>query len=222
MGLSSHELLQLAIGNYIDDNDRAAELVSSMKRDTSKDYEGKPYIEGFEHFSISHSDSSWAVLIDERECGLDIQYGRSCDFLSIARRFFNPEDAAAVGGIYSMGESAEAEARAEFFRIWTKREALIKALGLSVVSDDFPPVGLYKSAEYNGARFYIANIEMPGAPDLFSAICLDASKDINEKLIYKEMYVNKQKDCAGDCERVSRKSHAHCGGGQEAPSRKGI
>ena len=191
IGLSSHELLEAAIGNHIDDKVRAAELVASMKRDTSKDYEGKPYIEGFEHFSISHSDGSWAVLIDKRECGLDIQYGRSCDFLQISRRFFNQEDAAAIGGVYSMGESAEPEARAEFFRIWTKREALIKALGLSVVENDIPPVGLHKSVEYDGARYYIANIEMPGAPELFSAICLDASEDINEKLIYKEMYVNK-------------------------------
>ena len=189
LGIASHDLLALAIGDYIGDKERAAELVASMKRDTSKDYEGKPYIEGFDKFSISHSDGSWAVLIDKRECGLDIQYERSCDFLMIARRFFNPEDAAAVGGIYSMGEAAEPESRAEFFRIWTKREALVKALGLSVVQEDIPPVGFYKSAEYEGRRYYIGNVEFPDTTGLYGAICLDASEEINEKLIYKEIYV---------------------------------
>ena len=191
MGVTSHELLQLAIGDYLGDKERAEELVASMKRDTSKDYEGKPYIDGFEKFSISHSDGSWAVLIDERECGLDIQYERSCDFLMIARRFFNSEDAACVGGVYSMGEAAEPEARAEFFRIWTKREALIKALGMSVAYSDFPPVGLYKSAEYDGRRYYVSNIEIPESEDMYAAICLDASEDINDKLVYKEMYVKR-------------------------------
>ena len=189
MGRQSHELLDLALGDYLGDKSLAAELVASMKRDTSKDYEGKPYIEGFDKFSISHSDGSWAVLIDKRECGLDIQYERSCDFLQISKRFYNPEDAAAVSGIYAMGEASEPEARSEFFRIWTKREALIKALGLSVARNDFPPVGFYKSAEYSGRLYYVANINIPDASDMYAAICLDASEDIHDKLVYKEMYV---------------------------------
>lgn len=189
LNCSSHELLEAAIGDYTGNPERAAELVASMKRDTSKDFDGKPYIDGFERFSISHSGSSWAVLIDERECGLDIQYERSCDYVLIARRFFHEEDASIVGGEYSNGGDSEADARSEFFRIWTKREAFVKAIGSSVVYEGFPPMALHQSAEYDGRLYYIGNIDMPDAVGLHAAICIDAANDIDEKLIYKEMYV---------------------------------
>ena len=188
----SHELLEVAIGDYIGDPIRASVLTAAMKRDKSNDFDGKPYIEGFDKFSISHSGDTWAVLIDKRECGLDIQYERGCDYVAIARRFFHEEDAAIVGGKYSNGGKAEAEAMSEFFRIWTKREAFIKAIGSSVVYEGFPPMAIHQSAEYENKRYYIGNVEMPEAPGLHAAICLDASRDIDEKLIYKEMYVKGQ------------------------------
>ena len=189
LNCESHELLEVAIGDYLGDMKKASEFVASLKRGRSKDFDGKPYIEGFEKFSISHSGGTWAVLIDERECGLDIQYERSCDYVLIARRFFHEEDAAIVGGEYSNGGESEAKARSEFFRIWAKREAFVKAIGSSVVYDGFPPMALHQSAEYEGKRYYVDNIEMPDANGLHAAICLDASKEIDEKLIYKEMYV---------------------------------
>lgn len=185
LNCKSHELLELAIGDYIGDPIKASSLVASMKRDTSHDYEGKPYIKGFKKFSISHSGNTWAVLIDRRECGLDVQYERSCKYDFIARRFFHEEDAAIVC------DESEGDARSDFFRIWTKREAFIKAIGSSVVYDDFPPVALHQSAEFEGERYYIGNVEMPEAAGLHAAICLHAKEDIDEKLIFKEMYVKR-------------------------------
>ena len=41
LNCGSHELLEVAIGDYIGDSARAAELLSSMKRDKSNDFEGK-------------------------------------------------------------------------------------------------------------------------------------------------------------------------------------
>lgn len=191
LSCGSHELLEVAIGDYIGDSARAAELLSSMKRDKSNDFEGKPYIDGFDKFSISHSDGTWAVLIDRRECGLDIQYEKRCDYISIAKRFFNLEDAAVVSGEFSGKNPSDEEVRNEFFRIWTKREAFIKAIGSSVVYEGFPPMANHQSAEHEGRQYYIGSIEIPDAPELHAAICLDASEDINERLIYKEMYVRK-------------------------------
>lgn len=185
----SHDLLVAAISDYIGNANRAQELVANIRKDNSHEYEGKPYIEGFEKFSISHSDSSWAVLIDKRECGLDIQYERSCDFLGIARRFFDPEDAAMIDGIYQAGVKTYEDARSDFFDIWTKREAFIKAIGSSVVFDECPPVAIHNSAEHNDILYYISSIGMPGAESLHAAICIDASEDIDEELVYKEMYV---------------------------------
>lgn len=186
----SHELLEIAISDYTGDAARAAELIAEMRRDNTHGYEGKPYIDGFDKFSISHSDGSWAVLIGRRECGLDIQYERSCDFIGISRRFFNPEDAAVIEGAYRTGQRSPDDIRCDFFEIWTKREALIKAAGLSVADDNCPPVALHRGAEYNGADYFVSNVSFPGpGRRMHAAICLDASEDIDEKLVYKEIYV---------------------------------
>ena len=81
------------------------------------------------------------------------------------------------------------EARSDFFELWTKREALIKAAGLSVADSDCPPVALHRSAMYNGVRYYMSNLNFPGPGKLHAAICLDATYDIDEDLVYKEIYV---------------------------------
>lgn len=185
----SHDLLEVAIGDYIGDRDKAKELVSMMKRDDSHGYEGKPYIEGFDEFSVSHSDKSWAVLICERACGLDIEYGRICKYKDIAWRFFNREDAEVVEGMYAYGEPGTEGSAAEFFRIWTKREAFTKALGESVFMEDFPPFAMHTSAAHGENMYYVSNIVLPDSENLYAAICIEANEDIDEKLIYKEMYV---------------------------------
>lgn len=185
----SHELLEAAIADYTGDRERAALLVSKLKRDDSHGYEGKPYIEGFDEFSISHSDNSWAVLIGTRACGLDIQYERLCNYRQIARRFFNSEDAGAVEGLHVPGGQSTEDSIAEFFRIWTRREAFTKAIGESVFMEDFPPFAIHTSVMHDDNRYYISNIVLPDSDRLYAAICLEANEDIDEKLIYKEIYV---------------------------------
>ena len=183
LNCKSHDLLEIAIGDYLGDKDKAKELVANMKRDNAHEFDGKPYINGFDKFSISHSEKSWAVLIDDRECGLDIQYERICDHKGIARRFFNYEDAAYLDGLDAVASLAE------FFRVWTKREAFTKAIGTSAFTQDFPPFALHSSAVYEDDRYYLSNIELPDGEKLYAAICVEANEDIDEKLIYKEMYV---------------------------------
>ena len=187
MKLSSHELLEIAIGDYLEDSASSKELVTNLREGR----QGKPYIEGFDPFSISHSGNSWAVLIADRECGLDIQNERSCDYLSIAHRFFAREDAALVSGACSAEGEAVAPARSEFFRIWTRREAFVKAIGSSVVREDYPALGTNSSVKYEGRIYYIGNIGMPESYALHAAICLEASENIDEKLVFKEIYVRK-------------------------------
>ena len=71
----SHRLLGKALAAYTGDEQRAKALTEALK----KGEHGKPFIEGFDCFSISHTGSIWAVLIAESECGLDVQTGRKCD-----------------------------------------------------------------------------------------------------------------------------------------------
>lgn len=86
---------------------------------------GKPYVDGWHYFSISHSENAWAVAIESVPCGLDIQYKKPCDYERIADKVFCEEDAALVK---QNGED-------EFFKLWTRKEAAVKAVGRSVFGD---------------------------------------------------------------------------------------
>ena len=159
----SHDLLRDAIAEYTGDREKAMALVDELKIGEN----GKPYIDGFDHFSISHSEKAWAVLFNEMECGLDIQYERKADVLSIALRWYNPIDEKAVRAAMEMGE---AEGQKEFFRLWTRREALVKALGTSVADSSLPAVSNdYVSA--GGNDYVIKDIRLAGEEELHATIC---------------------------------------------------
>lgn len=177
----SHQLLEEAIARHIGDGVRASELVGSLQ--TSGEY-GKPVIRDFLPFSISHSRSSWAVLIAERECGLDIQYHRRSDAGVIAQRFYAPEDAAVIKKFAENGQDPDDE----FFRIWARREALVKAAGGSVVATDIPSV-LGSEVTLDGELWKIRDITIPGCDKLKAAICTmaDEEGEQQDNLIFEEL-----------------------------------
>lgn len=160
----SHRLLEKAVTAYAASMDTpcdAAGMVASMK---TGEY-GKPYIPGFVPFSISHSGNTWAVLIGGE--GLDIQYPRRVDAAAVSLRFFAPEDSGLIRGILDDGEGAEDA----FFRLWTRREALVKAAGTSVAGTDIPSV-INDTAEYDGVDYHIEDVEIPGGK-LYAAVCTE-------------------------------------------------
>ena len=183
----SHELLKRAIAEYTGDRENAGALVSGIKTGEN----GKPYIDGFDHFSISHSGKAWAVLFDGCECGLDIQYEKKSDILSVARRWYNPIDAKAVENAMETGESEGAKT---FFRLWTRREALIKAIGGSVADTSLPSVS-EDTVSVSGREFVIRTIDLTGEKELHAAICFR-----------KKEY----KDGDGGSGSVSEQPHAYC------------
>lgn len=166
----SHVLLKDAIAGYIGNREKAGALVSELKKGKN----GKPYIEGFKHFSISHSDRAWAVLFSEEECGLDIQYEKKCDFIAIAKRWYAPEDREIV---LSLAELDEEKGKEEFFRIWTRREALAKALSSTVYDSELPTVS---SCEM------IKDIILPGAPEIYAAVCTKETEGLSG-IVYEEI-----------------------------------
>ena len=160
----SRRLLKEAISAHTGDPERADRLVSALKTGEK----GKPYIEGFDCFSVSHTGSVWAVLIDSRTCGLDIQLAKKCDVTAISRRMYAAEDAEKIAALAGAGG---AEAADEFFRLWTRREALAKALGGSVYDSDLPAVSA-ESVMTGGETYRIYDISFPGADDLYAAVCV--------------------------------------------------
>ena len=161
-------MLEKALAVHTGDEKLAKTLIGTLK----KGEHGKPFIDGFSCFSISHTESIWAVLVADRECGLDIQLERKCSCRSIAERWFAPEDASAVAELSGKHEAEE------FFRIWTRREALVKALGGTVYDPGLPGV-LNAHAEVNGKQYSITDIEMPGKLKVHAAVCAEGRMPVS-------------------------------------------
>ncbi|PRY25162.1 4'-phosphopantetheinyl transferase [Aliiruegeria haliotis] len=94
---------------------------------------GKPCLERGPHFNLSHSNG-WAALAvtPAHPLGIDIEVHRPVE-KAVAERFFSRSERAALEHL-----PEDSWARG-FFRIWTRKEALIKALaqGLSMPLDSF-------------------------------------------------------------------------------------
>ncbi len=84
------------------------------------------------HFSLSHSqDRALLAASEGLEIGADLEGVRCVDHLGLARRYFHPNEVAAI--------ERNANPQTAFFQIWTLKEAVVKALGtgLSLPLDEF-------------------------------------------------------------------------------------
>ena len=97
---------------------------------------GKPEVPpGILRFNLAHS-GEWILfaLARHREVGVDVEHHRAMsDAMELARRFFAPPEVAAMEALDpAMRDDA-------FFRIWTRKEAIVKAhgQGLSAGLDRF-------------------------------------------------------------------------------------
>ena len=156
----SRELLARSIRKLIESDssiDIAPELAAltgeELRRYIADNIEfnknGKPHIAGIPDYSISHSENTWAIIFSDAPCGLDIQYNKKAKFEKIAVKLYQEDEQ----------ESANRLGIDEFFRIWSRREALIKAAGSSVFYD--APSTMWDSAIYGGALWRIYDI-LPG------------------------------------------------------------
>lgn len=178
----SHRLLEKVLSVHTGNEEQAHRLTGAMKRGEH----GKPYIDGFSCFSISHTGNIWAVLIADRECGLDIQLGRKCDMSAIAKRWFAPEDAARIAELINKDEADPADTeniRDTFFRIWTRREALTKALGGTVYDPDLPAV-LTQYVTMNGKRYSLTDTELPDNKQIYAALCVEGHLNTEKLKLY--------------------------------------
>lgn len=95
---------------------------------------GKPYLPGYDlSFSLSRTKNMFAFVIGKNDqiLGIDIeQIKPEIDFLSIALNYFGTEEQKTVFS----SRNAEAQ-KLIFFEIWTRKEALLKALGVGLNTD---------------------------------------------------------------------------------------
>lgn len=73
-------------------------------------------------FSLSHAAGLVAVMVARADCGVDIEVRRPVPFEKIARRYFS----AAENAWLAQCDAASREHH--FFRLWTLKEASVKAL----------------------------------------------------------------------------------------------
>ena len=98
---------------------------------------GKPSLVDapFVHFSLSHTDDQAILAVsDTLMVGADIERVRVLDHLDLAKRYFHPYEAATIERLPHADDQRQA-----FFRTWTLKEAIVKALGkgLSIPLDTF-------------------------------------------------------------------------------------
>ena len=75
------------------------------------------------HFSLSHCKEAVVCITDNQPCGIDVEsVGRYSE--SVARYAMNDEEMAAI--------EAAADPARTFVRLWTQKEALLKALGTGI------------------------------------------------------------------------------------------
>lgn len=99
--------------------------MSGLVGEWSYNEHGKPYIPDGSYFSISHCKEGIAVAIDDEPVGIDIESIRLADEDLIIRTMCVREQEEI--------RSAQDPARA-FTRLWTQKEALVKAQGIGIVS----------------------------------------------------------------------------------------
>lgn len=132
---------------------------------------GKPHLVGRDvSFNLSHSGDYGLLAVNEvdtRPCGIDIeQTNRAIKIQDIAPRYFSPAE---QSELYALPADQQTEA---FFKLWTRKEAYIKAcgLGLKIPLHDFDitiqePVRLLRRAgmpdEPHRWRFYHLPLPLP-------------------------------------------------------------
>lgn len=81
---------------------------------------GKPYVENGPYFSISHCKTGIAVAIDDQPIGIDIEAIRHAD-QDLIERVMNEKERVGMDD-------------RKFTRLWTQKEAVVKAQGTGIES----------------------------------------------------------------------------------------
>ena len=94
---------------------------------------GKPHLPpGFPlHFNVSHTDGLAAFAFGRSRVGVDVERDRPMpDAAALVARFFSRREGEGFGSVPAVEYSAA------FFRAWTRKEAVLKAIGRGVQSLD--------------------------------------------------------------------------------------
>ncbi len=139
---------------------------------------GKPYLNGEKlYFNVSHSDKYVMCSVSEKEVGCDVQVMAKYN-PRISERYFTESENIAINGC-SDKEKA-------FFRLWTLKESIIKAKGMSI-SDGLDMFCFGDCLDKNNFIRYGFNFTCAALPDAFISICSKDEVEAPQKLIKKDL-----------------------------------
>ena len=121
--LACHTMLRLVLSKKLDIDPGEIFIVT--------DKNNKPRLPGDTiFFNISHTREAFAFVIsDKTNVGIDLEkVDRDIDFESIIKRFFSKREGEFIF-------ESPFDMRNRFFLLWTRKEALLKALGTGIISN---------------------------------------------------------------------------------------
>ena len=138
--LSSARLARAA--QFRNEEDRARCLCAGVALDTAlrtvglrektvrieKNKYGKPFLIDHpeHHFSLSHSGDYAVCALSDAPIGVDIEQCRPRSFLSLAERYFTPDECERLRALSTNDRTTA------FYRLWTAKESVLKALGVGL------------------------------------------------------------------------------------------
>lgn len=120
------------------------------------------------HYSVAHSRGMIAIVISNHgPCGIDLEYQRQrVNIAELAGEWFHPSETELLATL------ADHERTVAFYRLWTMKEALIKAKGSSIFD------GILARAHFVPCNptderkdLYAYSLELPKAPFSLSIVC---------------------------------------------------
>lgn len=118
--LSGHELTDALISKAVEEC-----VVGDFS--VVRSPKGKPLITGVTnseiHVSVSHCLDTFACIISNFNCGIDIQNSRNINYLKVAERFY---DASEIEYVKKNGKEG-------FYKLWTRKEAYAKYMGTGII-----------------------------------------------------------------------------------------
>lgn len=121
--LFCHTLLRLVLSKRLDIDPKEISIVY--------DKNNKPFLKGNPlFFNISHSREAFAFAISQHSrVGIDLEkVNKDIDFVSVTKRFFCSQESEFI--LETPGDSIN-----RFFLLWTRKEALLKALGTGIITN---------------------------------------------------------------------------------------
>lgn len=117
---------------------------------------GKPYLKNFNYqFNVSHTQGSAIIALSPTiQLGIDMEnINREVDIFGVAKQLFTKQEQDFI-----FNESDQKQA---FFYVWTRKEALVKALGLGIYSD-IKTVSIINKDEITikGQRWFIKELDL--------------------------------------------------------------